>query len=134
MTPVWNFGFFYAHGRQSATFFECGVRLWERKQRTERPVDIGSDQRFLWELWRRKMCGALRVQRLSLGKYPTCRDWVGKPESEPLVVHVTYCHRLSMMLSSEDVCKRRLMELFYLHGGIDVRNLTSKAWNVRQGC
>jgi len=51
-----------------------------------------------------------------------------------LTVHVTYCHRLSMLLSSEDVCKRRMMEQWYLKGGISMKNLTSKAWNVEQGC
>ena len=51
-----------------------------------------------------------------------------------MAVHVTYCHKLSMLLSSEDVCKRRLTEMFYLGGGIAVGNLTSKAWNKEQGC
>ena len=39
-----------------------------------------------------------------------------------------------VLLSSEDVCKRRLTEMFYLGGGIAVGNLTSKAWNKEQGC
>ena len=44
-----------------------------------------------------------------------------------------------MLLSSEDVCKRRLVERFYLHGGaaasgVSAKNLTSKKWNVEQGC
>ena len=50
------------------------------------------------------------------------------------LVHITYCHRLSMLLSSEDVCKRKLMDAFYLRGGISARNITSKAWNAAQGC
>lgn len=134
MTPVWNFGFFFARGPQATAFFECGVRLWERKQISARQsssrgraVDIGSDQRFLWELWRRRMCTPLRVRKLMLGRYPTCRDWVGKPPDELLVVHVTYCHRLSMLLSSEDVCKRRLMELWCTRS-YDFRSNFLHAW------
>jgi hypothetical protein len=140
MTPVWNFGFFYASGPKATSFFECGVRKWERKQllarrATSRAVDIGSDQRFLWDLWRQRGCGSLRVRKLPLGLYPTCRDWISPGRSsEVLIVHITYCHRLSMKLSSEDVCKKKMMESFYLRGGIDVQNLTSAAWNEQMGC
>ena len=48
-----------------------------------------------------------------------------------------YIARLSMLLSSEDVCKRKLVERFYTQperGGVSATNLTSKAWNVKQGC
>jgi hypothetical protein len=93
---------------------------------------MGVWQRFLWDAWRHQQCGSLEVKKLPLALYPTCRDWINRREA--LVVHVTYCHKLSMLLSSEDVCKRRLTELFYLGGGIAARNLTSKAWNVQQGC
>ena len=138
MTPVWNFGFFYAHGKRSSNFFGCGIRHWERRHLAARhagkAVDIGSDQRFLWDAWRTKMCGPLEVKKLPLALYPTCRDWLGPSRSNALAVHVTYCHKLSMLLSSEDVCKRRLTEMFYLGGGIAVGNLTSKAWNKEQGC
>ena len=137
MTPVWNFGFFLAQGGRAASFFECGVRQWEHKQlsarRSGHPVNIGSDQRFLWDLWRRRACGALRVRKLPLGLYPTCRDWVGRRDA--LVVHVTYCHRLSMLLSAEDRCKQRVLAAFYTHthslGGI---NITSEQWNTQLGC
>ena len=50
-------------------------------------------------------------------------------------VHVTYCHRLSLLLSSEDVCKKRIVERYYLGGGDgSAGNLTSKPWNVKLGC
>ena len=80
-------------------------------------------------------CGRLRVKKLAYHRYPTCRAWIGLRQPDQMdVVHVTYCHRLSMLLSSEDVCKRRMMEQWYLKGGISLKNLTSKAWNVEQGC
>lgn len=136
MTPVWNFGFFFAQGDHTAAFFACGVRLWERKQllarHAGRVVDIGSDQRFLWDLWRHRSCGPLTVAKLPLERFPTCRDWIHRRAA--LVVHVTYCHRLSLLLSAEDVCKRKLMEEFYLGGGIAIENLTSPHWNKRMGC
>ena len=143
MTPVFNFGFFLAQGATAARFFGCAVRAWELKQLSTllsgRPVEIASDQRFLYDTARRTRhtpdCGPLKIRKLAYSRYPTCRAWVGIRQPEVVeVVHLTYCHRLSMLLSSEDVCKRRLMERFYLHGGISVRNLTSKAWNVEQGC
>ena len=36
-----------------------------------------------------------------------------------------------MMLSAEDACKRKVMELFYLRGGISSENLTSATWNAK---
>ena len=54
MTPVWNFGFFFAQGGRSSSFFECGVRMWERKQLLARHAgdsrtDIGiNQQRFVY--------------------------------------------------------------------------------------
>ena len=45
-----------------------------------------------------------------------------------------YCHKLSMLLSTEDVCKRKLMEKWYLGGGISRHNLTSAQWNANLGC
>jgi len=143
MTPVWNFGFFLAQGPRTAAFFSCGVREWDQRQsvarHSGRAVDIGSDQRFLWDTWRKRTCGALRVRKLPLGLYPTCRDWVGATRREALVVHVTYCHRLSMMLSSEDGCKRRVLDAFYARvtaegSGISVANLSSEGWNQQLGC
>jgi len=145
MTPVWNFGFFFAQGGRSSSFFECGVRMWERKQLLARHAgdsrtDIGTDQRFLWDLWRKQSspesCGPLRIKKLAFSLYPTCRDWVGSSKRGMLVAHVTYCHRLSMLLSSEDVCKRKVMNIFYLAGGLSADNLTSAAWNKRleAGC
>ena len=102
-------------------------------------VEIASDQRFLYDTARRTRhtpdCGRLRVKKLAYHRYPTCRAWIGLRQPDQMdVVHVTYCHRLSMLLSSEDVCKRRMMEQWYLKGGISMKNLTSKAWNVEQGC
>jgi hypothetical protein len=48
MTPVWNFGFFFARGPRAADFFGCGVRMWERRllaaRHAGKPIDIGSDQ------------------------------------------------------------------------------------------
>jgi hypothetical protein len=140
---VWNFGFFLAQGPRTAAFFSCGVREWDQRQsvarHSGRAVDIGSDQRFLWDTWRKRTCGALRVRKLPLGLYPTCRDWVGATRREALVVHVTYCHRLSMMLSSEDGCKRRVLDAFYARvtaegSGISVANLSSEGWNQQLGC
>lgn len=180
MTPVWNFGFFLGQGAAAAAFFECVVRRWELKHLSARlegkHVDIGSDQRFLWDLWRRRSCGALRVRKLPLGLYPTCRDvtgqqrlelpatralgpctlprrlaavahalvrlfdvapqWVGRRDA--LVVHVTYCHKLSMLLSAEDECKKRVLDAFYHQSHAQRRlggfNVTSAAWNKRMGC
>ena len=143
MTPVYNFGFFFAQGPTATSFFSCVVGEWERRQLearlSGRPVEIASDQRFLYDTARRTRhtpdCGHLRVKRLAYHRYPTCRGWIGLRQPELMdVVHVTYCHRLSMLLSSEDVCKRRMMELWYLRGGVSLKNLTSKAWNVEQGC
>ena len=79
----------------------------------------------------------LSVRKLSYSRYPTCRGWVGSQPELMHLVHLTYCRRLSMKGSAEDVCKKLLVERFYLlphQGGVSAQNLTSKAWNVRQGC
>ena len=101
-----------AHGKRSSNFSDAACAIGSVGIGTARhagkAVDIGSDQRFLWDAWRTKMCGPLEVKKLPLALYPTCRDWLGPSRSNALAVHVTYCHKLSMLLSSEDVCKRRL--------------------------
>lgn len=145
MTPVYNFGFFFAQGARAESFFGCLVHEWERRtlraRTTGAAVEIASDQRFLYDTAIRKRnspsCGPLSVRKLSFSRYPTCRAWIGGKAESMHLVHLTYCHRLSMLLSSEDVCKKRLVERYYLEaarGGVSAKNLTSKAWNVKQGC
>ena len=102
-------------------------------------VEIASDQRFLYDTAirarRAPKCGEISVKKLAYSRYPTCRAWVGTRAELMYAVHVTYCHRLSLLLSSEDVCKKRIVERYYLGGGdVSAGNLTSKPWNVKLGC
>ena len=144
-SPVYNFGFFFAQGANAEAFFGCLVREWDRRTLLQRAlghaVELASDQRFLYNAARRApnapRCGVLSVRKLSYSRYPTCRGWVGSQPELMHLVHLTYCRRLSMKGSAEDVCKKLLVERFYLlphQGGVSAQNLTSKAWNVRQGC